>query len=463
MKPSRSLYRRLTLALLAPMLAAMAVAWAIGVGVVTQALEQRVARQSQDVAAGLAAWDLALTPELLRRLGKLQGADFVLLDRDGHIAVSTSEQVAQALAVELDVQRSRGSHPTSWRMREPLPGIAVYRPIAAAQDPRYSALVAVTPLVDARAAARRAALWLGLAALAATAVLAALLLRLVRGMTGPLGALASFADRVAAGERRERLPIVHDDEIGQLTRSLNVMVERLAGYEAELASRSRLSALGEMAAKLAHEVRNPLTGMKLHLQLLAERVDEAARARVQRLLQEVERLELLVSSTLLVGGERELHVEATDLAVLAADVLDLMRPSLEHRAVAVEIVAEARPVVAVDRARLRQALLNLLANAADAMPDGGRLRIGVVHDEVARVARVTVEDSGPGIDAESLRQGATGSHKPFGLGLGLAVCRDVAEAHGGGLQVGRSAALGGASVGLALPLPAPADAARETD
>jgi signal transduction histidine kinase len=450
----RSLYWRLTLALLGPLLLAMLAAWAIGVGIVTQVLEQRVERQSRNAATVLATWGLPYTPELLRRLASLQQADFVLLDRDGRVAASTSAGVGAALDAFLaDRARRSDGAGDSFRLANPVPSVAVYQPIAESHDPRYSALVAVTSLEDATAAARRAALWLGLAMLTAAALLAALLLSLVRGITRPLSDLSALADRIAAGERSQRVQLPRSDEIGALAESLNSMMARLAEYESRLASRSRLAALGDMSARLAHEIRNPLTGIKLHLQLLAERSGPRELPRLQQLLGEVQRLELLVSSTLMLGAEQPLATAAVDLAELVADVLDLMQPSLEHRGIAVQRVQGELPPVEADRTRLRQALLNLVVNAADAMPHGGRLQVSTGPDAAARRALIAVEDSGPGVSDELRARLETDprSTKPFGLGLGLVVCRDVAAAHGGELTIGRSTALGGARFVIALP------------
>jgi signal transduction histidine kinase len=231
------------------------------------------------------------------------------------------------------------------------------------------------------------------------------------------------------------------------------MMERLAEYESRLASRSRLAALGDMSARLAHEIRNPLTGIKLHLQLLAERAAPRELPRLQQLLAEVQRLELLVSSTLMLGAEQPLALAPVDLAELVADVLDLMQPSLEHRGIAVWRAQAALPPVPADRARVRQALLNLVVNAADAMPHGGRLQVSTEIDDAAQRALVAVEDSGPGVSDELRARLESGprSTKPFGLGLGLVVCRDVASAHGGELRTERSTALGGARFVIALP------------
>jgi len=232
------------------------------------------------------------------------------------------------------------------------------------------------------------------------------------------------------------------------------MVVRLADYETRLASRSRLAALGDMSARLAHEIRNPLTGIKLHLQLLAERADPRDAARARQLLVEVQRLELLVSSTLMLGGDQPLSVGPVDLSELVADVLDLMQPSLAHRGIVVERDCHSVPGVVADRARLRQALLNLVVNAADAMPRGGRLCVSTRTDPGAPLALIAVDDAGSGVSdelREKLRTDSV-STKPFGLGLGLVVCRDVAAAHGGELRIERSEALGGARFVLAIPL-----------
>jgi signal transduction histidine kinase len=340
------------------------------------------------------------------------------------------------------------------RIDAPVQSIAVYQPIDASEEPRYSALVAVAPLGDAAAAARSAARWLGLAMLAATAVLGAIVLALVRNITRPLAQLSAFADRIAAGEREHRIELPRADEIGALGESLNTMMLRLGGYESRLASRSRMSALGEMSARLAHEIRNPLTGLKLHLQLLAERVDGRESSRVERLLTEVQRLELLVSSTLMLGGEQPLVLAPTHIRPLIAEVVDLMGPSLAHVGIRIDTRCDEQLQAPLDRGRVRQALLNLIVNAADAMPQGGTLRISAEQDPAAPRVLILVEDSGPGVseDVRARLGDSSISTKPFGLGLGMTVCREVAAAHGGELRIERSRDLGGACFVLAFPL-----------
>jgi signal transduction histidine kinase len=450
-----SLYVRLILLLLGPLLLGMAAAWAIGVGIVTRSLEQRVEGQLRNATTVLATWGLPYTPDLLRRLASVQQSDFVLLDRSGRVAATTSATVGEAIEHSLSGDPNRPWAGASIRRLEsPVRSIAFYQPLDASQDPRYSALIAVAPLGDAEAATERAAWWLGLVMLAAAAILGGVLLAAVRNITGPLTQLSAFADRISAGERERRLELQRADEIGALGEALNAMMERLRGYEARLASRSRMLALGEMSARLAHEIRNPLTGLKLHLQLLAERVDPAESGRVGQLLTEVERLELLVASTLMLGAEQPLELAPASIAQLAADVLELMGPSLAHRGIQADSRCDERLEARIDRDRMRQALLNLIVNAADAMPQGGRLRIRAERDAAMSKALIAVEDSGPGVDQDlraRLSNGAL-STKPFGLGVGLAICRDIAAAHGGELRIERSGELGGARVVIALSL-----------
>jgi signal transduction histidine kinase len=453
-----TLYLRLIVTLLGPLLIAMAAAWGIGVGIVTNALEQRLEFQLRNAATVLATGALPYTPELLRRLASLQQSEFVLLDRAGGIALTTSVQVGQAIERSLSSQRRWPADETR-TLDAPIQSIAIYQALDADREPRYSALVAVAPLGEAAGAAARAAWWLGLAMLAATALLGALLLVLVRNITRPLAQLSALADRIAAGERERGIELPRDDEIGALGKSLNAMMLRLARYESRLASTSRMSALGEMSARLAHEIRNPLTGLKLHLQLLAERIGASESKRVARLLNEVQRLELLVASTLLLGGDQSLAKTNTSIGPLVAEVLDLMEPSLAHRGIEARCHCDEGLQAHIDRARLRQALLNLIVNAADAMPQGGELRISAQLDAQTASVQIATEDAGPGMSDEisaRLRDGPV-TTKRFGLGLGLTVCRDVAAAHGGELRIERSAELGGARMVIALPsaIPSP--------
>ena len=464
MNPRRSFRFRLTLAALLPLLLAMTAAWAVATFVFTHTLEQRVEQQIENTANVLTGGGLPFTAELLQRVADLQQVEIALLDANDRVVGRTQGDLADRsaeTAVHEGIAGSDESRPRHFDVGgEPV--IAVLRPVAAGSDARVAAVLVAASLRDARDAGRSAALGIGLAVIAAGALLIVLQYVLLRGITQPVSRLVSVAHEIAGGRRDVRADAGRQDELQALATALNEMTDKLAKYESELAERSRLAALGEMSARIAHEIRNPLTGLKLHLELLDERVPAPEKPTVRRLLDEVARLELIVASSLSLTRPAQATRRATDLNEAVDEVLQLMEPSLRHREIELRRDFGALPVLEIDRDRMKQAVLNLVVNAADALPQGGTLIARTHHDAATGTTTVSIEDSGPGIDPR-LADPATpvaGSSKPFGLGLGLRVCREIVAEHGGRLELGRSEALGGTRAAIELTARAAPDASR---
>lgn len=447
-----NLHLRVMLAALLPLLLAMVAAWAIASLIFARTLEQRVADQLADAADTFAETGLPYTTEVLQRVADLQGARIALLDRQGVVVTHTTGEVpASVIATAVDMlarQPAAGGMQRIDAADEPV--VVVVRPVAAQRDARASAILLAGSLRDARTAAARAALGMGLAVLAAGVLLVTLQYLLMRSITRPMSRLAAMARDIASGRRDVHAPPAPLGELQALATSLNELTAKLGAYEHELAERSRLAALGEMSARIAHEIRNPLTGLKLHLQLLGERVRDEDAATVQRLLDEVSRLELIVASSLSLTRAQPAQLRADDANLALDEVLQLMEPSLRHRRICLERELAPLPAVRIDRDRLKQALLNLVVNAADALPDGGTILARSTHDAAQQQISISIEDSGPGLPPEPREPAASG--KPFGLGLGLRVCREIVTEHGGTLELGRSASLGGARVAISLPV-----------
>jgi len=289
--------------------------------------------------------------------------------------------------------------------------------------------------------------------IAAGALLVVLQYLLVRSITEPISGLVAMANEIASGNRDVHTDAAPDGELQALSTALNDMTTKLREYETELAERSRLAALGEMSARIAHEIRNPLTGLKLHLQLLDERAAPADRQTLRRLLDEVGRLELIVASSLSLTRPQPVVLRDADVRGAVDEVLMLMEPSLRHRGIELTRSLGPAPPVAIDRDRIKQAVLNLVVNASDALPEGGTVLATCLHDAARGLVTISIDDSGPGIHPASGAgsDGVTGSGKPFGLGLGLRVCREIVAEHGGRLVLGRSASLGGAAATIDLP------------
>jgi len=220
--------------------------------------------------------------------------------------------------------------------------------------------------------------------------------------------------------------------------------------ETEKRRREVLARLGEVSAVLAHEIRNPIAAAKGQVQLALEAAGlqpSEMTARLGTALSEVERVERLVRGLLDYARERP-------LARRKVPVSEVVSMAMAHGNVGdgrVEVTGDLGADVEVDPDQLGRALANLLANAVEAAGPAGRVRLSVRLSGGA--LHVVVEDSGPGVP-EGLKDRifdpfVTG--KVHGVGLGLAVTRDVVEAHGGTIKVARSAELGGAMFEFTIP------------
>jgi signal transduction histidine kinase len=319
----------------------------------------------------------------------------------------------------------------------------------------------------------------GLARAAGT-VVAAFLAALVAGALGalaagalvasrttrPVEALREAAARVAAGDLSARVEARAGGEVGELVRAFNAMIQDLATGRARLAQAERVAAWREVARRLAHEIKNPLTPIAMSVETLREAqaagrpdfreiFDEGTLAigeevrRLKRIVDEFSRFARLPAPERTPVSPEELV--ASVLALFAAPP-----------GVAVEReVPAGLPVVLADRDQAVQVLLNLVRNALEAMPGGGALRVAACTDGDG--VAITVADTGPGIAAEDLPRlfEPYFTRKEGGTGLGLAIAQRIAEEHGGRLTV-RSTPGQGAAFTFWLPrapVTAPAESA----
>lgn len=263
-----------------------------------------------------------------------------------------------------------------------------------------------------------------------------------------------FTDATASLEREYQLLRAQALELrGQLAekqRALMASLERERELEIQALRQSRLAAMGEMAATLAHEVRNPLGGMELFTRLLIDELAEEPRSRrlAEQIARGIQDLNHLVGNILEYGRMPEPRLALTSVGGVIEEAFSVVGPSLQA-GIRVEIPDARELHWWLDRALVTQVLLNLLRNAGEAMGDRGVLRVGVEADH--RLLRIVVEDTGPGIEPER----AATIFDPFfttkerGTGLGLAVARAAVLAHGGDLTLEPSAQ--GARFVVSLP------------
>lgn len=290
-----------------------------------------------------------------------------------------------------------------------------------------------------------------------------------RRVLAPLSVVTERARAVAAGDLAPKEIVATEDEIGELAKTFEDMVAAIRRARAELVQAERLATIGKMAAHITHEVRNPLSSIGLNLELLEEELIEAgdnpeATQLIAAIQGEVDRLTKITEQYLAAVREPRLQLERENIDDLVRECHAFVEPELSRAGVLSEVVVEGEiPRVEVDEARLRQALINLLRNAREALSKGGRVVLTVrANDE--RVS-IEVRDDGPGIPAD-VRASIFDpfyTTKRHGTGLGLAVTRSIVDAHEGTIQCDEAAG-GGTVFTIELPVapPTPTEAVSVT-
>ena len=287
-------------------------------------------------------------------------------------------------------------------------------------------------------------------------------------ITRPIQQVVEAARQVASGDLSQTLPAERRDEIGELERSFNEMVERLRAnraLEARLHQAERLSAIGQLASGIAHEVRNPLNFINLSIDFLRSRYAPppgAEREEFDRLVEsvkkEVHRLNGMIENFLILGKPLKLDRKPCRVEVLLDDVAQVARQKAAAQQIQVEEhVAPGLPAVVADGAQLKACFMNLMVNAFQAMPRGGRLQIAATpapEDGGGSPAiEVAFRDTGGGIPAGDLPRVFEPyfTTKEAGIGLGLAITRKIVEEHGGSIRV-ESREGEGTRVAIILPV-----------
>lgn len=287
--------------------------------------------------------------------------------------------------------------------------------------------------------------------LLATAVLCAVgvALYLHRSLAARIARLAEGAGRISSGDLDTQLSVKGQDELAHLADQFNAMTASLKHNQASLIQSEKLAGIGRLAAGVAHEINNPLGVILGYVKLLRRRGDSGADAELRIVEEEAERCREVVENLLDLTRTPPLELGPVELRALCTDVVERLRTALGRPPLQFEVRGSA--TVVGSAAKLRQVIFNLLKNAAEAAGGDGAVRVEIERAEPGTVT-IVVSDTGSGIKPQDRRFVFEPffTTKPTGTGLGLAVSRAIARAHGGDLDLAPGEA-GGAAFRLVLP------------
>lgn len=443
--------------------AALAVAFTVVVALVARSvtsttLSTRIRKEVSDTARVVSRAGFAANVGILTTVKQVTGADVVTFDDDGIVA--TTLEPADRIAVIGRVLAGREGLrlDAETPVEAILPGAPAFHAAYMLVSDRPNTVVVLLHDSAEIAAANRAVTRTILGGAALSLMLMIVASQLVaRRVTQPISRLATFADNVSSPGVHGRAPS-GDDEVGRLGAAFNEMLDRLEQTQAAAVRSEKLVLAGMFAARVAHDVRNPLSSIKLQTQLLQTQAPPGseARAMTDAMLLDIEQVEFVVANLLDLARPASLTRAPQNVNALLDGVLRQVTPQCEHRHIAIvrDLAAEV-PALQLDARRFTQALLNIVVNGVEALREQGTLWVRSRLSPDHRDILIEIADDGVGLSMEAAGRlfDPFVSTKPDGVGLGLVNARSAVESHGGTITI-EARQPAGTRVTITLPVTA---------
>ncbi len=394
---------------------------------------------------------------------------------DGSRAITTrvSAEVAEEVLRQGNIWRGRAFVVNDWY-------ISAYQPIRDIDDGIIGMMYVGTlerPFEDGLW--RALFIFLGIAALG-VALVSAVAITIAGSISRPIHALAEAAKKVAEGDYSAQVKVTSKDEIGYLGECFNSMVRELSratqelrqwaenleskvedrtaqlrAMQGHLIQTEKLAAIGKLAAGVAHEINNPLTGILTNSSLMLQDLppEDMRREDLQIIVDETLRCRKIVKGLLDFARQTKPQKQLVDLKGVLEDVFNLVKNQASFHDIEIELDQDRRlPAVMADKDQMRQVVLNIVLNAAEAMPNGGKIRASTRFDPETNIVQIDIQDNGPGIPDEVKSK----IFEPFfttkktGTGLGLAIAYGIMERHKGMILID-SAPGRGTTISLRIP------------
>jgi signal transduction histidine kinase len=272
---------------------------------------------------------------------------------------------------------------------------------------------------------------------------------LAQRITGPLKKLVDATVKISKGKLAQRIEITSQDEIGNLAKSFNKMSRQLLltrkkmeEANKKLLQAEKLASIGRISAGIAHEIRNPLTSVKLNIQKLyqSDNLNDVEKEHLNLSQEGIKYMEKSIKDLLDFTRASELNRAQFSIEQILDESIKMLADSLDLKKIVLEKnYPDESPQVLVDGDKLRQVFLNVLRNAYEAVDEGGKISISVflLKERPGKKIKVEISDNGSGIpekDRDIIFE-IFYTTKTTGIGLGLAIARKILEQHNGSIRV----------------------------
>jgi len=418
------------------------IAGLVSVALVSRTLDSRVKKHLDHASRMIARTGFALNPSILENVKLIVDAEVVTYTRAGEVIAATPtdrDLIDLIRAPEVTEQIFEQGEQLVIRdiSYRGLPYKVAYRSLRSPPETLVAFVVPTSDIAEAKHVIGRTIGIMGLLIVVAMTLLSHVI---ARSITSPVQQLVEFTKSLGSGDLTQKAEVTTRDEVGSLALAFNDMVRQLQASEEKLLHSEKLAVTGQLAARVAHDIRNPLSAIKMQAQLLRTKLKPGERDRetLNTVLREIDRVEWVVKGLLDLASPGELHLELGDINEVLGGALQLTEAKLKHLKIAVQSRFDAAvPPALLDADRLTQALLNLILNAADAMPNGGTLQATTGGGSDESTVTIEIRDDGVGMapGSEDKIFDPFFTTKREGVGLGLVNTKSIVERHGGTIRL----------------------------
>ncbi len=439
--PRLRLHHRIVIPFALVALVTTSAATYVALSTATRTMDARVEALMLHTAGVVGRSDLSMNPAILRSVEEITGADVVTYDANGRVLASTLDvhldaAVIAAVQAVGRARAERGAAPTIVLTDCGHPCYVALKDVEGRPGVVVALVEETAELTAARGAITRTILYAGALSLVVMVLVSQ---AVARRVTAPIERLVAFARGLSTPGSSARAS-AGPDEIGRLGAAFNEMLDRLEESQRALVRSEKLGLAGLMAAQVAHDIRNPLSSIKMQTQIVRARLRRGSEdeGSLSSVLHDIDQVESVIRDLLELARPGVMTLRPSDLNEVVQLALRQLGPQFAHRKIAVALdLATALPPIPLDGGRLQRALVNVMVNASDAMPTGGRLDVITRLADRAAAVEVEVADTGTGIDP-AIRDRVCDpfvSTKRDGMGLGLANVQSVVQNHGGSIAL----------------------------